>query len=111
MVAASLVVGGSWFGYPRESKLTWETWSAERVAEAQEKGETVYVDFTATWCATCQTNKIFALGRKEVVERILDDEIVLLKADWTDFDPVITAELARFQRNAVPFEFGLWVLQ
>lgn len=103
IIAATLVFGGSWLGFPRESELVWETWSPARVAEAQAAGDTVYVDFTASWCATCQTNKIFAVNRKPVVERILKDDVVLLKADWTDFDPEITAELARFQRNAVPF--------
>lgn len=102
-IAALLVFGATWLGYPRESQLTWESWSPERVLAAQSAGETVYVDFTASWCATCQTNKIFALGRKEVVERVIDQDIVLLKADWTDFDPQITEELARYQRNAVPF--------
>ncbi|MGB0370897.1 MAG: protein-disulfide reductase DsbD family protein [Opitutales bacterium] len=102
-LACVLVIGGSVFGFPRESQLTWETWSAERIKQAQEAGDTVYVDFTASWCLTCQTNKKFALGTQKVIEHILDENILLLKADWTDFDQSITDELARFQRNAVPF--------
>ena len=103
LIAATFIIFGTWAGYPRQSVLTWETWSVERIQEARENGETVYVDFTATWCATCQTNKILAVNRKPVIERVLNQNIVMLKADWTDFDPEITDELARFQRNAVPF--------
>ncbi|MNC93736.1 hypothetical protein D3C83_104280 [compost metagenome] len=29
--------------------------------------------------------------------------VLLLKADWTSRDPAITAELARWNRSAVPF--------
>ena len=33
----------------------------------------------------------------------LAGEVALLRADWTKSDPLITAELARWGRSAVPF--------
>jgi thiol:disulfide interchange protein len=32
-----------------------------------------------------------------------DRDVVALKADWTNKDPKITAELAKYQRSAIPF--------
>lgn len=32
-----------------------------------------------------------------------DKKVAALKADWTNQDPKITAELARWNRSAVPF--------
>jgi thiol:disulfide interchange protein DsbD len=38
-----------------------------------------------------------------VLEEFAAKNIATLKADWTNQDPKITAELARFGRSAVPF--------
>ena len=32
-----------------------------------------------------------------------EKKVATLRADWTNEDPEITAELARYQRSAVPF--------
>lgn len=37
----------------------------ERVAQLREEGRTIYVDFTARWCATRQTNKQLVFGSRE----------------------------------------------
>jgi thiol:disulfide interchange protein/DsbC/DsbD-like thiol-disulfide interchange protein len=101
-----LLAAGAVLGWPRASAptdLVWEKWSPEAVAKVQAEGKTAYVDFTARWCFTCQTNKAAVFGSSEVKKLIRDKAIVLLKGDWTNQDPQITAELARFNRSAVPF--------
>src|SRR5256885_10699205 len=35
--------------------VAWNAWSPEAVAAAREAGQPVVVDFTATWCPTCNT--------------------------------------------------------
>jgi thiol:disulfide interchange protein/DsbC/DsbD-like thiol-disulfide interchange protein len=102
---ALLLLGLNW-GWPRAAKATdivWEPWSAERVAQLREEGRSIYVDFTARWCATCQANKKLVFGSEEVKRYVRDHHVALLKADWTNSDPHITAELARWHRSAVPF--------
>jgi len=102
---ALLTVGG-WLGWPRAAAptdLVWEAWSPERVAELRAQGRTIYVDFTARWCATCQTNKKVVFSSAEVLATFADRNVVALKADWTNQDARITAELAKWNRSAIPF--------
>jgi thiol:disulfide interchange protein DsbD len=83
--------------------VAWQPWSPEAVAAAQAAGRTIYVDFTARWCATCQTNKAAVFSSDEVLAELARRDVLLLKADWTNKDPRITQELAKYQRSAVPF--------
>ncbi|MGE0800429.1 MAG: protein-disulfide reductase DsbD family protein, partial [Lautropia sp.] len=80
----------------------WQAWSASKVAEATRAGRTVFVDFTAAWCISCQANKKLVLERDAVTRAFRDGEVVLLRGDWTRRDPAITAELAQHGRNGVP---------
>jgi len=117
----SLIVVGScglWLGWPKEVSTTakpgegpavvWEPWSPEAVAKLRAEGRTIYVDFTARWCATCQTNKKLVFGSNEVLKYFSDNKIATLRGDWTTKDQRITAELSAYQRSAVPFNV-IWL--
>ena len=99
--AGALYVG--WPSGPQPDAIKWEAWSPQRVAELRKEGRSIYVDFTARWCATCQANKKIVFGSQKVQDVFRDRNIALLKGDWTNRDPNITAELARWGRSAVPF--------
>jgi thiol:disulfide interchange protein DsbD len=99
----ALLLAGAWLGWPAPSKIVWEPWSPEAVAKLRAEKRIVYVDFTARWCATCQTNKKLVFGSADVLKTFADQKVATLRADWTNKDPRITAELAAYQRSAVPF--------
>ncbi|MFN0186611.1 MAG: protein-disulfide reductase DsbD family protein, partial [Aquabacterium sp.] len=80
----------------------WQPWSPQRVAQAQAEGRTIFVDFTAAWCVTCQFNKRTTLASAEVQAVFAQHRVLLLRADWTRRDATISAELARMGRSGVP---------
>jgi len=104
--AVAFLAIGAWTGWPRPPAATdiaWEKWSPEAVAQMRADHRIVYVDFTARWCATCQANKRLVFHSPEVLRVFHDKNIATLRADWTNKDPKITAELAKYHRSAVPF--------
>ncbi len=108
---ALLLAAGISTGWPRAAAptdLVWEKWSPETVERLRGEGRIVYVDFTARWCATCQANKRLVFHSAEVLRAFRDERIVALRGDWTNQDPAITAELAKYHRSAVPFNL-VWL--
>jgi thiol:disulfide interchange protein len=115
-----LLAAGVWLGWPQNvaardaaaqaagaPEIVWDKWSPEAVAKLRTEGRIVYVDFTARWCATCQANKKLVFHNDEVLRYFHDQNIATLRGDWTNQDPMITAELAKYQRSAVPFNL-IW---
>jgi len=84
------------------SDLQPQVWSTEKVQQLRNEGKTVFVDFTADWCVTCQLNERTSLSGKRMAKVFEENNAVLLVADWTNRDDAITAELARFGRVGVP---------
>ena len=104
IVALALLVGGVWYSMPqavREDAPEWEAWTPEAMEEALDDGIPVYVDFTAKWCATCQSNKKFAYT-DEVYKIFKANDVKLFRADKTHPNEKIDAELRRLKRSAVP---------
>jgi thiol:disulfide interchange protein DsbD len=60
------------------------------------------VDFTASWCLSCQVNERVALSQPEVMQAFGERNVALFKADWTREDPAITQELTALGRSGVP---------
>jgi thiol:disulfide interchange protein DsbD len=87
---------------PHEARGSWEPWSAEAVSRYQAQGRPVFVDFTASWCLSCQVNERVALQQPEVQRAFAGANVALLKADWTRGDDAIAQALTALGRSGVP---------
>lgn len=82
--------------------LTWQKFSPQLITELQSAGRVIYVDYTAAWCLTCQLNKSVVFTSAAVQKAIADRNVALVRADWTNQDPIITESLSTFDRAGVP---------
>jgi thiol:disulfide interchange protein/DsbC/DsbD-like thiol-disulfide interchange protein len=111
LACAVLLALGAWSGWPAAESPTdivWEKWSPEAVERLRAENRIVYMDFTARWCATCQANKRLVFHSEDVLRAFRERRIATLRGDWTNKDPQITAELAKYHRAAVPFNL-IWL--
>jgi thiol:disulfide interchange protein len=115
LLAGLTLAGGLALGWPSQLKtsspaasssitengLTWELWTPERVSQLRQAGKPVYIDFTAKWCYTCQVNK--RVYKDPALQALIQEKkIVLIRADYTNQDPQITAALKQLDKATVP---------
>ena len=80
----------------------WQPWTPEIFAAARASGNPVFIDFTAAWCLSCKVNEAAVLRSGDIEAKLAKGHFQLLKADWTQYDPKITAQLASVNRSGVP---------
>ncbi|WP_232455174.1 thioredoxin family protein [Oceanisphaera avium] len=88
---------------PVKDELNWQPLDADRIAQEVAAGKRVFVDVTADWCITCQANKVGVTLRDPVYSALQDDDIVLMRGDWTRPDSAITDYLHANHRAGIPF--------
>lgn len=99
-LAILFLVGGLYASRPLQDN-TWEDWSEAKVEQALAEGRPVFVDFTAKWCLTCQSNKKIAYT-DEVKKAFKNRNVLLLRADKTKPSPEIEKVIAELDRAAIP---------
>jgi thiol:disulfide interchange protein DsbD len=82
--------------------IDWQPWSPEVVAQARAAGKPVLVDFTASWCVTCNAIVKPALENNSVSAKLKEINAVALLADYTRTPPQITDEISKFGGAGVP---------
>ena len=87
---------------PKDTTLVWAPYSQQALDQARAAGHPVFIDFTAAWCLSCQVNERAVLKSADVQHEFSKNKVTLLKADWTQYDPEITKQLASVNRSGVP---------
>jgi thiol:disulfide interchange protein DsbD len=80
----------------------WQAFTPALVAQSRAQGKPVFIDFTASWCLSCQVNERLILNNANVQQHLHDSGAVLIRADWTNQDADITQTLAALGRSGVP---------
>jgi len=88
--------------HEEKQPIAWQQFSADAVQQARSQGKAVFVDFTAAWCLSCQVNERVVLNSSEVSRELHAPNVVAMRADWTQYDPKITAALQAVGRSGVP---------
>lgn len=103
---ALLAVGGGWFCVAQIAQARPPEGATVRfgaqLEAALRSGRTVFVDFTADWCAICKSNEHFVLEAAPVQKAIRDGGVVYLKADYTVASEDVDRLLKQFNSVSVP---------
>ena len=71
--------------------------------EMRNKNQPYFINFTAAWCITCQSNEITAFSKQDFKNLLKERNIEYIKADWTNRNDAITKSLKKYGRSGVPF--------
>jgi thiol:disulfide interchange protein DsbD len=82
--------------------IAWQAWSPEAISSARTQGRPILVDFTASWCLTCQVNLKTSIEIPEVRNKLKAINAVALIEDSRVKNAQVVAELNRYGRAGVP---------
>lgn len=82
--------------------VTQVKWSPQTVAAERGHGKAILVDFTASWCITCQVNQRTTLSTDAVKQALLRTGTIYMVADSTKFNPDIDDVMNEFGQGGLP---------
>ena len=82
--------------------IAWAPFSASRVAEENQRGRPVFMDYTANWCANCKANERLFIETQAVRDHLATSGVLAMKADMTNEDDTIQAWLDKLGRSGIP---------
>lgn len=82
--------------------IPWQQYRRARAMLAVQSGYTVFVDYTADWCASCKANLKSSIDREQTIAVMKELNVIPYEADYTLTRPEITEDLRKFGRAGVP---------
>lgn len=77
-------------------------YSSRDLAQLRAEQRRVLLAVTARWCATCIANEQLVLGTRQGADLMLQNNVVLMRADYTETDPAVAALLREHSAAGVP---------
>ena len=86
-----------------ENDKDWINFFTVDVNQLVEQDKIIFLDITADWCATCQFNKINVLNSNTIIQEFKENNVTLIRADWTRPNEKINIFLEKYDRFGIPF--------
>ena len=86
-----------------QNETLWREFSPEALKNAHAQGQNAVVNFTASWCSSCQVNKAVVLNNQAANELYDDKKIALFTADITNKNQQAEELLHHLGSRSVPF--------
>lgn len=77
-------------------------WTPQTVAEQRGHGKAIFVNFTASWCITCQVNDKTSLSTQAVKAALARTGTLYMVADSTKFNADVDDALSQFGQGGLP---------
>ncbi|MEH5012303.1 protein-disulfide reductase DsbD family protein [Phytobacter diazotrophicus] len=77
-------------------------WSPQNVADNRGHGKAIFVNFTASWCITCQVNEKTSLSTQAVKEALARTGTLYMVADSTKFNADIDDTMNALGQGSLP---------
>lgn len=84
------------------SHSEWVMFDPNKIQAYVNEDKTVFLVFTAKWCITCKFNERTVLDSQEVKNTLTQPNVVAMKADYTNANPVIAKFLRNYNQSGVP---------
>ncbi|ORM71943.1 protein-disulfide reductase DsbD family protein [Pantoea rwandensis] len=84
------------------AQLSKEKWTPQAVASQRGHGKAIFVDFTASWCITCQVNEKTSLSTQAVKDALAKTGTLYMVADSTKFNPDVDDAMSEFGQGGLP---------
>ena len=85
------------------AEVTPVAWTPQALSEKEGKGRPILVNFTASWCITCQVNERTSLSTDAVKQALTRTDTLYMVGDSTKFNPDIDDMLTQFGQGGLPF--------
>ena len=89
--------------YVQQKQVYWENFSPEYYEQLKKEGKKIFVSFTASWCLSCKVNEQLVFASEEFFNYINQQNIICLKADFTDYNKNLGKFLTQYNASGVPF--------
>ena len=83
-------------------KIQWKDYNTTNIEQLTSEGKTVFVEYTASWCITCLVQKEEILDSREIIKLFKDNNVVAVKADWSDWSSNIEKDLKQHNKVGLP---------
>ncbi|MBP2167859.1 thiol:disulfide interchange protein DsbD [Erwinia toletana] len=77
-------------------------WTPQNVDDNRGHGKAIFVNFTASWCITCQVNERTSLSTAAVKDALAKTGALYMVADSTKFNPDVDDALNQFGQGGLP---------